>query len=157
LADQRWQGKKVNFLRICGSSVPCCIVDGKIYSSLSCLGRIRFDSCFLYLQNEIGPSISSSVVLCVFFFTVKYKDVNLLLWRIQNYILVWNCSWNHFWSAYKMGVIDQAHTQADLPQGKFFPLNWIFFRPQRSLKVLENGKLWLCRKSNHVSSVVLLQ
>ena len=28
--------------------------------------RIRFDSCSLYPQNEIGPSISSSVVLCVF-------------------------------------------------------------------------------------------
>ena len=32
----------------------------------SCSGRIRFDSCSLYPQNEIGPSISSSVVLCVF-------------------------------------------------------------------------------------------
>ena len=28
--------------------------------------RIRFDSCSLYPQNEIGPSVSSSVVLCVF-------------------------------------------------------------------------------------------
>ena len=28
--------------------------------------KIRFDSCSLYPQNEIGPSISSSVVLCVF-------------------------------------------------------------------------------------------
>ena len=35
-------------------------------SSSSCSGRIRFDSCFLYPQNEIGPSISSSLVLCVF-------------------------------------------------------------------------------------------
>jgi len=35
-------------------------------SSSSCSGRIRFDSCSLYPQNEIGPSISSSVVLCVF-------------------------------------------------------------------------------------------
>ena len=35
-------------------------------SSSSCSGRIRFDSCSLYLQNKIGPSISSSVVLCVF-------------------------------------------------------------------------------------------
>ena len=34
-------------------------------SSSSCLGRIRFDSCSLYPRNEIGPSISSSVVLCV--------------------------------------------------------------------------------------------
>ena len=34
-------------------------------SSSSCSGRIRFDSCSLYPQNEIGPSISSSVVLCV--------------------------------------------------------------------------------------------
>ena len=32
----------------------------------SCSGRIRFDSCSLYPQNEIGSSISSSVVLCVF-------------------------------------------------------------------------------------------
>ena len=32
-------------------------------SSSSCSGRIRFDSCSLYPQNEIGPSISSSVVL----------------------------------------------------------------------------------------------
>ena len=32
----------------------------------SCSGRIRFDSCCLYPQNETGPSISSSVVLCVF-------------------------------------------------------------------------------------------
>ena len=37
-----------------------------ISSSSSCSGRIRFDSCFLYPQNEIGASISSSVVLCVF-------------------------------------------------------------------------------------------
>ena len=35
-------------------------------SSSSCSGRIRFDSCSLYPQNENGPSISSSVVLCVF-------------------------------------------------------------------------------------------
>ena len=35
-------------------------------SSSSCSGRIRFDSCSMYPQNEIGPSISSSVVLCVF-------------------------------------------------------------------------------------------
>ena len=35
-------------------------------SSSSYSGRIRFDSCSLYPQNEIGPSISSSVVLCVF-------------------------------------------------------------------------------------------
>ena len=35
-------------------------------SSSSCSGRIRFDSCSLYPQNEIGPSISSSVVLRVF-------------------------------------------------------------------------------------------
>ena len=34
--------------------------------SSSCSGRIRFDSCSLYPQNEIDPSISSSVVLCVF-------------------------------------------------------------------------------------------
>ena len=34
-------------------------------SSSSCSGRIRFDFCSLYPQNEIGPSISSSVVLCV--------------------------------------------------------------------------------------------
>ena len=30
-------------------------------SSSSCSGRIRIDSCSLYPQNEIGPSISSSV------------------------------------------------------------------------------------------------
>jgi len=35
-------------------------------SSSSRSGRIRFDSCSLYPQNVIGPSISSSVVLCVF-------------------------------------------------------------------------------------------
>ena len=39
-------------------------------SSSSCSGRIRFDSFSLYPQNEIGPSISSSVVLCVFVFLV---------------------------------------------------------------------------------------
>ena len=38
----------------------------KISSSSSCSGRISFDSCSLYPQNEIGLSISSSVVLCVF-------------------------------------------------------------------------------------------
>ena len=38
----------------------------RMQSSSSCSGRIRFDSCSLYPQNEIGPSISSSVVLCVF-------------------------------------------------------------------------------------------
>ena len=37
-------------------------------SSSSCSGRIRFDSCSLNPQNEIGPSISSSVVLCAFVF-----------------------------------------------------------------------------------------
>jgi len=37
-----------------------------ISSSSSCSGRIRFDSCSLYPQNETGPSISTSVVLCVF-------------------------------------------------------------------------------------------
>jgi len=31
------------------------------YTSSSCSGRIRFDSCSLYPQYEIGPSISSSV------------------------------------------------------------------------------------------------
>ena len=40
-------------------------------SSSSCSGRIRFDSCSLYPQNEIGPSISSSVVLCVFVKTLR--------------------------------------------------------------------------------------
>ena len=35
-------------------------------SSSSCSGRIRRVSCSLYPQNETGPSISSSVVLCVF-------------------------------------------------------------------------------------------
>jgi len=39
-------------------------------SSSSCSGRIRFDSCSLCPQNETGPSISSSVVLCVFVFLV---------------------------------------------------------------------------------------
>ena len=38
----------------------------QISSSSSCSGRVRFDSCSLYPQNETGPSISSSVVLCVF-------------------------------------------------------------------------------------------
>jgi len=46
------------------------IFDRKIFrtisSSSSCSGMIRFDSCSLYPQNEIGPSISSSAVLCVF-------------------------------------------------------------------------------------------
>ena len=31
-------------------------------SSSSCSGRIRFDSCFLYPQNEIGPFISLIIV-----------------------------------------------------------------------------------------------
>ena len=35
-------------------------------SSSSCLWRIWCVSCSLYPQNEIGPSISSSVVLCSF-------------------------------------------------------------------------------------------
>ena len=39
-------------------------------SSSSCSGRIRFDSCSLCPQNEIGPSISSSVVLCAFFLLI---------------------------------------------------------------------------------------
>jgi hypothetical protein len=39
-----------------------------------------------------------------------------------------------------MGVIDQAHTGADLPEEKFFSLNWIFFGPQNSLEASENGK-----------------
>jgi len=37
-----------------------------ISSSSSYSGRIRFDSCSLCPQNKIGPSISSSVILCVF-------------------------------------------------------------------------------------------
>jgi len=35
-------------------------------SSSAYSGRISFDSCSLYPQNEIGPSVSSSVFLCVF-------------------------------------------------------------------------------------------
>jgi hypothetical protein len=42
-----------------------CPIFCVLSSSSSCSGRIRFDSCSLYPQNEIGPSISSSVVLCV--------------------------------------------------------------------------------------------
>jgi len=33
-----------------------------------------------------------------------------------------------------MGVIDQSQTQADLPQGKFFPLNWTSFGPKEALR-----------------------
>ena len=51
-----------------------CMLDKTKYtgfsSSSSCSGRIRFDSCSLYPQNEIGPSISFSVILCVFVFLV---------------------------------------------------------------------------------------
>ena len=42
----------------------CCHLITSSSSSSSCSGRIRFDSCSLYPQNEIGPSISSSAVLC---------------------------------------------------------------------------------------------
>jgi len=41
-------------------------INYKKLSSSSCSWRIRRVSCSLYPQNEIGPSISSSVVLCVF-------------------------------------------------------------------------------------------
>jgi len=44
-------------------------------SSSSCSGRIRFDSCSLYPQNEIGSSISSSVVLCVFVLLVCWTYI----------------------------------------------------------------------------------
>ena len=44
---------------------------------LSCSGRIRFDSCSLYPQNEIGPSISSSVILGVFVLLVY---IVVLVW-----------------------------------------------------------------------------
>jgi len=55
------------------SGIPSCfsvqrfsLVWAAYSSSSSCSGRIRFDSCSLYPQNKIGPSISSSDVLCVF-------------------------------------------------------------------------------------------
>jgi len=46
--------------------ILCLHICRPMSSSSLCSGRIRFDSCSLYPQNEIGPSISSSVVLCVF-------------------------------------------------------------------------------------------
>ena len=52
-------------------------------SSSSCSGRIKFDFCSLYPQNEIGPSISSSVVLCVF----------VLLVLSMSFILRWTDPW----------------------------------------------------------------
>jgi len=52
-------------------------------SSSSCSGRIRFDSCSLYSQNEIGPSISSLVVLCVFvllvYIVVEEKLISVII------------------------------------------------------------------------------
>ena len=50
-------------------------------SSSSCSGRIRFESCSLYPQNEIVPSISSSVVLCVFVLLVCH--CNLIFVNLQ--------------------------------------------------------------------------
>jgi hypothetical protein len=47
-------------------------------SSSSCSGRIRFDSCSLYPQNEIGPSISSLVVLCYFVLLVHIVTLVLV-------------------------------------------------------------------------------
>jgi len=49
----------------------CCTLtthppSASLSSSSLCSGGISFDSYSLYPQNEIGPSISSSVVLCVF-------------------------------------------------------------------------------------------
>jgi len=43
-----------------------CFIFVRLITSSSCSGRSRCDSCSLYPQNEIGPSISSSVILCVF-------------------------------------------------------------------------------------------
>ena len=39
---------------------------GTIYHHHHVQEGLGFHSCSLYPQNEIGPSISSSVVLCVF-------------------------------------------------------------------------------------------
>ena len=58
-----------------------CSFISNYHSSSSCSERIRFDSCSLYPQNEIGPSISSSVVLCVFvllFYIVVLFFINYL-------------------------------------------------------------------------------
>ena len=55
------------YVRCAESNALCVYIYIYIYIySSSFSGKIRFDSCSLYPQNEIGPSISSSVVLCVF-------------------------------------------------------------------------------------------
>jgi hypothetical protein len=51
-------------VRAIGGTVATSVLTLYSSSSSSCSGRIRFDSCSLYPQNEIGPSISSSFVLC---------------------------------------------------------------------------------------------
>ena len=59
-------GKIIAIIRLNLNNICSELLLDYYYLSSSCSGRIRFDSCSLYPQNEIGPSISSSVVLCVF-------------------------------------------------------------------------------------------
>ena len=71
LVPWSWKSRAIPLLplwavRPVQSLSACTKVHFTLYISSSCSGRIRFDSCSLYPQNEIGPSISSSVVLCVF-------------------------------------------------------------------------------------------
>jgi len=62
-----WQTRKYQMQHLEGSATPVLYIGRTVLIIHSlCSGRIRFDSCSLYPQNEIGPSISSSVVLCVF-------------------------------------------------------------------------------------------
>ena len=62
-----WAVRPVQSLSACTrGALYCLLFNIQLSSSSSCSGRIRFDSCSLYPQNEICPSISSSVVLCVF-------------------------------------------------------------------------------------------
>ena len=86
----RWRRVYISVLRFClhkkrkwANILKLMVASFPFYTLLSssssswCSGRIRFDSCSLYPENEIDPSISFSVVLCVFVLLV-YIALNLV-------------------------------------------------------------------------------
>ena len=99
-----------------------------LLSSASCSGRIRFDSCSLYPQNEIGPSISSSVVLCTFV---------LLVYIVKLVLVVYFCPSSVHVVTIFAGTLLSPLLCSVLP---FFPLmHWFsslssFVIPRRCLK-----------------------
>ena len=70
------------------AKVPRTCINLKKPPPSSYSGRIRFDSCSLYPQNEIGPSISSSVVLHAFVLLVYIVSLVLVLYLCPSSVCV---------------------------------------------------------------------